>query len=96
MAKLNRDFTLFHVHANNFDGADHFHVVDGMPTVNLIELSFIRTAKVRRSPSRTVYPTDLDAPNGEPRDKLLWIYPYFPTSSDSIAFSNVFARVNRG
>lgn len=80
LEKINRHFTLFHIHANNVDGHDKFHYVDGMPVTCLIELSYVRTDRVNRSASRTVYPTTIDYPNLPKRDKLMWVYPFLPDS----------------
>ncbi len=76
---LNRQFTLFHVHANNCDGQDGIFMVEGLPVSNCLELSYIKTAVVRRSKSRTLYPTVFDYPNVEGRDKLLWFFPFLPS-----------------
>ncbi len=80
MTKLNRHFTLFHVHANNYDGRE-LHVLSGMPVCNVLELSYIKSSRVRRSPSTTLYPTPLDQPNVPWADKLLWFYPFLPTTA---------------
>lgn len=79
--KINRYFTLFHVHANNYDGSNTFHFIDGIPVSNLIELSYIKSDRVGRCKSRTLYPTYLDYPNVSQVDKRLWFYPFFPTES---------------
>jgi hypothetical protein len=76
---LNRQFTLFHVHANNFDGPDGIYMVEGLPVSNLLELSYIKTAAVSRSKSRTLYPTVFDYPNVARKDKLLWFFPFLPS-----------------
>ena len=80
LRKLNRHFTLFHVHANNCDGPDHLNVVCGLPLSNLLELSYVKTSLVNRAPSRTLYPTAFDFPNVPAKDKLLWFFPFLPTS----------------
>jgi hypothetical protein len=85
--KLNRLFTLFHVHANNFDGPNGLHIVSGLPVSSLLELSYVRTNTVKPSPSRTLYPTPLDYPNVGHKDKLLWFYPFLPTSIEPDGFS---------
>lgn len=76
MEKLNAQFTLFHVHANN---ARPLVSVDHFVTPGLIEVSYIRTDLVTREPSKTVYPTPMDSPNvaGRP-DLRLWLYPFAP------------------
>jgi len=78
MSKLNRHFTIFHAHSNNVFGRDFVHLVDGMPVANWLELSLVKSSTVRRVPSRTVYPTELDHPNNEGPDQLLWFYPFMP------------------
>jgi hypothetical protein len=91
--RLNRHFTLFHAHANNYDGSDKFHFVDGMPLSEVIELSYVRTDLVARQPSATVYPTNLDYPNVAQRDKLMWFYPFMPLHPTSEAFAASFEHV---
>jgi hypothetical protein len=78
--KLNKLFTLFHVHANNWDGPNAIYAVSGCPVSNLLELSYVRTTSIRRGPSRTLYPTARDFPNTDQADKLLWFYPFLPTT----------------
>jgi hypothetical protein len=56
-SKLNKLFTLFHVHANNHDGPNAIYTVSGCPVSNLLELSYVRTASIERYASRTLYPT---------------------------------------
>jgi hypothetical protein len=77
--KLNRLFTLFHVHANNCDGPNGLRIVAGLPVSSLLELSYVRTSTVKPSPSRTLYPTSLDYPNVRKGEKLLWFFPFLPT-----------------
>jgi hypothetical protein len=78
--KINRQFTLFHVHANNCDGANGITMVQGLPVSNLLELSYVNSSSVSRSPNKTLYPTALDYPNVPGKDKLLWFYPFIPTT----------------
>jgi hypothetical protein len=93
--KINRHFTLFHVHANNVDGPGSYLYVDGMPVSNLIELSYIRSDVVHSRPNQTVYPTELDYPGqSNIRDKLMWIYPFLPASPDREAFRKSWEHVN--
>ncbi|WP_036262301.1 discoidin domain-containing protein [Methylocapsa aurea] len=77
--KLNSYFTLFHVHANNYDGSNSLSVVSGMPVSKLMELSYINSDCVQRRNSQTLYPTALDYPNTRQKDKLLWFFPFMPT-----------------
>lgn len=86
LEKINRHFTLFHVHANNVDGPDTYKYVSGMPVSVLMEVSYIRTDLVNRRPSRTVYPTPIDVPNFHDRDRLLWMYPFVPQNASEGAF----------
>jgi hypothetical protein len=92
--KINRHFTTFHVHANNFDGPDTFGVVDGLPVPRIIELSLVRTTSVVRRPSRTLYPTSLDYPNVAQKDKLLWMFPFLPTTVHPEMFAFCADRIN--
>jgi hypothetical protein len=92
--KINRIFTLFHVHANNFDGPDVFHVVGGHPVPCLLELSYVRTSTVERRRSNTLYPTSLDFANTSQRDKLLWMFPFIPATVDKEAFALCADRVD--
>ncbi|MDB5105017.1 MAG: coagulation factor 5/8 type domain protein [Fibrobacteres bacterium] len=76
LEKVNRHFTLFHVHANNNNTME---VVSGYPIYNLLELSYIKTDVVKRMPSRTLYPTELDYPNEQDRDDyVLSVFPFRP------------------
>jgi hypothetical protein len=90
--KLNRYFTLFHVHANNYDGPNTFHFIDGLPVSNLLELSYIKSERVHRVRSKTLYPTYLDYPNTPQLDKRLWIFPFFPTDRTFEEFASSWDR----
>ena len=99
LRKLNYHFTLFHVHANNYDGPDAYHIVGGFPVSNLLELSYIKTGLVRRRRSMTLYPTAFDYPNTGHKDKLLWMFPFLPTPvnlSDFGACEERVALLSRG
>lgn len=92
--KLNDAFTLFHVHANNWDGQSGLAIVSGMPVAPILELSYIKSASVCRRPSQTLYPTSLDYPNiPQHKDKLLWFYPFVPTSLSPERFAECAERV---
>ena len=91
--KLNHQHTLFHVHANNFDGPDTFVFVGGLPVTRHIEISYVRSTSVTRRQSRTLYPTLLDFPNTAQRDKLLWIFPFMPNAVDAETFALCARRV---
>ena len=93
--RLNSAFTLFHVHANNWDGPNGIDIVSGIPVCSLLELSYIRSTCVQRQPSRTLYPTALDYPNTPGRDILLWFYPFLPTLLSEENFAACVERVDR-
>lgn len=94
--KLNQAFTLFHVHANNWDGQNRLAIVSGVPVSPLLELSYVRSARVNRRPSATLYPTPLDYPNvPQHKDKPLWFYPFLPTSLDQERFAACAERIER-
>jgi tetratricopeptide (TPR) repeat protein len=76
LERINRQFTLFHVHANN---NNPMSLVSGFTLYNLLELSYIKTNIVNRKPSRTLYPTELDNPNEQDRDDyILSAFPFWP------------------
>jgi hypothetical protein len=80
-SNINSDFTLFHVHANNYSPLG---LVDGYTVADVLELSYVRSDLVERVASKTVYPTVLDFPNWPPRpDHILWFYPFLPMLEDS-------------
>ena len=91
--KLNAQFTLFHVHANNCDGPNTVQMIDGFPMWNVLELSYIKTSLVKRSRSRTVYPTVHDYPNLARQEKRMWFFPFMPTDIPLEAFSDCEQRV---
>jgi Methyltransferase FkbM domain len=93
--RLNNAFTLFHVHANNWDGPNGLAIVSGIPVSTLLELSYVRSASVHRRPSQTLYPTALDYPNVQGKDKLLWFYPFLPTLLSQESFAACAERVER-
>ena len=89
LERLNRHFTLYHVHANNNNPMES---VAGFPVFNLLELSYVKTAIVKRSPSRTFYPTDLDSPNEQDRpDYILSAFPFWPEGLTEAEY-DAFAR----
>jgi methyltransferase FkbM-like protein len=76
LANLDASHTLFHVHANN---ATPLGMVEGLPIPDLLELSYVRTDLVTRTPSTTLYPTALDMPNTRRGpDILLSFFPFLP------------------
>ncbi len=90
--KINRHFTLCHVHANNFDGDDGYAFLDGLIIPKILELTYIKTDLVNRTPSKTVYPTALDSPNTKKPDKLLWMYPFAPEGASVSDYREAFNR----
>ena len=93
--RLNSVFTLYHVHANNCDGQNGLAIVSGIPVSAMLELSYVRSASVHRLPSQTLYPTALDYPNVQGKDKLLWFYPFLPTLLSQESFAACAERVER-
>jgi len=60
LKNLNANFTLFHVHANNFCP---LKIVAGFVIPDVLELSYVRTSLVDPRASRTFFPTELDRGN---------------------------------
>ncbi len=83
-AKLAANFTLCHVHANNFCSVK---VLAGcFPMPETLELTYVRTDLIVRAPSATTYPTSLDTPNYHQfADLMMWYFPFLP-GSDLVAF----------
>jgi len=72
------EFTLCHVHVNNFSGVE---IVEGIPVAHSLEVTYLRSDLSPRAPSRTFYPTPIDTPN-YPHwpDTPLWFFPFMPGS----------------
>jgi hypothetical protein len=88
---LNKDFSLFHVHANNFT---ELHIVDGFTVASVIEVSYVRTSSVVRTPSRTLYPSQLNKANHPNcHDHVLLFYPFLPISISQQDVHDVIRRV---
>ena len=80
-------FTLCHVHANNFCTVRI--LADCFPIPETLELTYIRSDLVTRTPSRTFYPTEIDEPNyPQFPELLLWYFPFLP-GSNTIQFPAV-------
>jgi FkbM family methyltransferase len=90
LGKLNQQFTLCHVHGNNFA---QLNLVDGLPVLDLLELTYVRTSVVERQASRTIFPTELDYPNVPGRDCLLWFFPFLPSKMHMGDFTKGAQRV---
>lgn len=69
LEKLTQNFTVFHIHGNNYRNALE---IDGVVVPSVIEISMIRNDLVELSEGTTTYPTSLDTPNrkGAPDFKL--------------------------
>lgn len=81
LRRLNEQFTLFHVHANNFC---ELHLIDGFTVADVLELSYVRTSLVKRSASRTVYPAPQNRANHPQfHDLPLLFYPFLPLSVET-------------
>lgn len=75
-SKINKLFTLCHVHTDNRLPVGF---VEGFPAADALELTYIRTDLVRRVPSRTYYPTDLDCANDPTKYEFrLKFFPFYP------------------
>ena len=70
-------------------------IVSGIPVSTMLELSYVRSASVHRRPSQTLYPTALDYPNVQGKDKLLWFYPFLPTLLSQESFAACAERAER-
>ena len=88
---INRQFTLHHVHANN---CALLHLVENFTVANVLEVSYIRTSLVKRSPCTQVFPSALNKAN---RDDLpdfpLFFYPFIPTLTETYRFKDVVDRI---
>ena len=77
----NKDFTLYHVHANNHLNIAMAH---NYPIADVIELTYIRTDLIRRKASQTAYPTYLDCACDPDRPDLpLSFFPFCPSPAGS-------------
>ena len=91
LSKINRIFTLFHVHANN---CAELHLVEGFVVASVLELSYVRTSLVRRKTSRTLYPSPLDLANHPSfHDHPLLFYPFLPCSVPDEEIKGVVRRI---
>jgi hypothetical protein len=78
LAKLARHFTLFNAHANNH--APLVVIDNTHPVPDVIEVSYARSDTVERSPSTSLFPSYLDAPNAPLRPEIpLWFFPFMPS-----------------
>jgi hypothetical protein len=72
------DFTLCHVHVNNFGGVA---MVEGVPVPKSLEVTYLRSDLSVSVPSKTNYPTPIDTPNYHHwPDTPLWFFPFMPGS----------------
>lgn len=92
LRNINTQFTLFHVHANN---CREMSIVNGFIVADVIEVSYVRTNLVQRSPSRTVYPTSMNKANFPGyHDFPLLFFPFLPMSVDLARIDEVVARLD--
>jgi hypothetical protein len=76
LRKMNENFLLGHVHANNYG---RLGVIDGFAVADVLELTYIRKDLAVGRPSRAFYPLAIDHSNQHHRpDILLWFYPFLP------------------
>jgi hypothetical protein len=93
LEKINHDFTLFHVHANNYA---EIQIVAGFPICQVLEVSYVRSDLITRARSKTIYPTPLDSPNNRSRmDHPLLFFPFAPMnfSGDNDALERMISRI---
>lgn len=76
MSKINSEFYIYHVHANNWQPMTHFD--NGLKIPSVVEISCIRKDLVKNARISTqTYPTKLDAPNkGDIEDIPLNFWPF--------------------
>ena len=92
LRRINEQFTLFNVHANN---CTELHVVSGLTVASVLELSYVRTSLVRRAPSTAVYPCALNRGNDfRRRDLPLLFHPFLPLAADAARVRDVALRVD--
>lgn len=92
MKKLSRDFFIFHVHANNSDGPMP-SFVNGLPVSATLEVSLVNRQRAAPQPLRTWFPTELDTPCVDKRDRMLWFFPFCPGEPDVAQCKRDFVRV---
>jgi hypothetical protein len=81
LSSINSDFTLFHVHANNYG---NIGFVDRFAVADVIELSYVRPDLVEKKISTSIYPTPIAFPSRPQHpDHLLWFYPFLPVASEA-------------
>jgi hypothetical protein len=82
LRRLAEDFTICHVHANNFN---HLATCSNFTVTASLEVTYIRSDLVERAPSRTFYPTVEDSPNyAVLPDHRLWFFPFLPGSAEAV------------
>jgi hypothetical protein len=76
LARLDQDFAVVHVHANNWSETGE---IGGLRMADALELTWARRDLFPTIPSRTVYPTALDTPNCDFRPDIpLDFWPFHP------------------
>ncbi len=92
LLRLNARFTLCHVHANAWG---ELKMVAGVILPNVIEVTYVRSELVSRTPSRTVYPTEHDRSNKpSTKDIVLSMYPFLPMAVPPSAFVPLARRLD--
>lgn len=92
LERLNGQFTLCHVHANNHI---NFRLVEGIIVPPVLEATYVRSDLVSRIPNRTLYPTEHDRGNKiGVKDMLLAIYPFMPMAVPASELQSLAQRVD--
>ena len=91
LRRIGEYFTLFHVHANN---CRKLGVVGGFMVADVLELSFVKTKLVNRSPSRSIYPATGDSGNNHfVHDHALLFYPFLPSTAASADVREMITKI---
>ena len=92
LQRLNARFTLCHVHANAYGGPK---MVAGVILPHVIEVTYVRSDLVSRTPNRTLYPTEHDRTNKlGAKDIVLSMYPFVPMAVPPRAFAPLARRLD--
>lgn len=83
LLRINENFNLIHVHANNGGGVVN---VEGFMIPDVLELTYVRKDLFQCGPNETVFPTVHDRPNNHwCPDILLHGFPFLPGSEGLLA-----------
>ena len=84
ISRLNSQFNVVHVHANNCGFISNFN---GLPIPTILEVTLLRKDLGQASPWQSFIPTNLDAANSPLRpDHVLAFYPFLPTGLAAAEF----------